>query len=141
MIDSMQGWRGPDRKPFMNDGEAGSIPSDACEDLGVRANGGQSPATLGRGNKRRYRSKIPYCEERTMTEGDRAAQFRIPELVDIATVAMLLGVGERYVRRLVAERQIEIVKVGHYVRFDLQIVRKWVEDRRRPAAGTPGRGT
>jgi excisionase family DNA binding protein len=73
-----------------------------------------------------------------MKEGDRAGQFHIPELVDIETVAMLLGVGQRYVRRLVAERQIEIVKVGHYVRFDLQVVRKWVEDRRRPAESAPG---
>ena len=62
-----------------------------------------------------------------------AGKLSAPELVDIETVAKLLGVGERYVRRLVAERQIEIVKVGHYVRFDLQVVRKWVEDRRRPA--------
>jgi excisionase family DNA binding protein len=61
----------------------------------------------------------------------------VPELVDIETVAKLLGVGERYVRRLVAERQIEFIKVGHYVRFDLKVVRKWVEDRRRPAASTP----
>ena len=37
-----------------------------------------------------------------------AGQFRTPELVDIATVAMLLGVGESNVRRLVAKRQIEI---------------------------------
>jgi excisionase family DNA binding protein len=68
-----------------------------------------------------------------MAEGEPAGKLRIPELVDIAAVATLLGVSERYVRRLVAERQIEIVKVGHYVRFDLQIVRRWVEDRRRPA--------
>jgi excisionase family DNA binding protein len=72
-----------------------------------------------------------------MTEGDRVGRFHIPELVDIATVATVLGVGERYVRRLVAERQIEIVKVGHYVRFDLKIVQKWVEDRRRPAESAP----
>jgi excisionase family DNA binding protein len=60
-----------------------------------------------------------------------------PELVDIETVAKLLGVGERYVRRLIAERQIEFIKVGHYVRFDLRVVRKWVEDRRHPAVSTP----
>jgi excisionase family DNA binding protein len=35
-----------------------------------------------------------------------------PELVDIETVARLLGVGERHVRRMVAEDQIEIVKIG-----------------------------
>jgi excisionase family DNA binding protein len=66
-----------------------------------------------------------------------AGQFHAPELVDIETVAKLLGVGERYVRRLVAERQIEFIKVGHYVRFDLKAVRKWVEDRRHPAVSTP----
>jgi excisionase family DNA binding protein len=58
-------------------------------------------------------------------------------LVDIETVAKLLGVGDRYVRRLVAERRIEFIKVGHYVRFDLNVVRKWVEDRRHPAVSTP----
>ena len=68
-----------------------------------------------------------------MADEGRAGQYRVPELVDVETVAKLLGVGDRYVRRLVAERQIEIVKVGHYVRFDLQVVRKWVEDRRSPA--------
>jgi excisionase family DNA binding protein len=65
-------------------------------------------------------------------------QLQFPELVDIETVAKLLGVGERYVRRMVAERQIEFVKIGHYVRFDLEVVRKWVEERRRrPGAHTP----
>ena len=65
-------------------------------------------------------------------------QLQFPELIDIETVAKLLGVGERYVRRMVAERQIEFVKIGHYVRFDLEVVRKWVEERRRrPGARTP----
>jgi hypothetical protein len=54
-------------------------------------------------------------------------QLQFPELVDIETVARLLGVGERYVRRMV-------VKVGHYVRFDLADIRKFVEQRRRPEA-------
>ena len=58
-------------------------------------------------------------------------------LIDVAVVARLLGVGERYVRRLVFERQIEFVKVGHYVRFDPNIVHDWIEQRRRPpASGT-----
>jgi len=53
-------------------------------------------------------------------------------------LARVLGVGERYVRRLVSERQIEFIKVGHYVRFDLEAVRKWVEDRRRPEVTARG---
>jgi excisionase family DNA binding protein len=64
-------------------------------------------------------------------------QLQFPELVDIETVAKLLGVGERSVRRLVAERRIEFAKIGLYVRFDLEVVRDWVEDRRRP----PGQRT
>ncbi len=59
-------------------------------------------------------------------------QLQFPELVDIETVARLLGVGERCVRRMVAERRIEFVKIGHYVRFDLGVVPESVEDRRRP---------
>jgi excisionase family DNA binding protein len=65
-------------------------------------------------------------------------QLQFPELLDIETVANLLGVGERYVRRMVAERRIEFVKIGHYVRFDLDVAREWVEDRRRrPDERTP----
>ncbi len=63
---------------------------------------------------------------------DKTGQLRFPQLIDIETLARLLGVGERYVRRLVAERQIEVVKIGHYVRFDLDVVLAWVENRRRP---------
>jgi excisionase family DNA binding protein len=58
--------------------------------------------------------------------------LRFPELIDIDTLAGLLGVGERDVRRIVLKREIEIIKIGHYVRFDLQVVRKWIEARRRP---------
>ena len=72
-----------------------------------------------------------------MPDEGGGGQYRVPELVDTEAVAKLLGVGERYVRRLVAERQIEFIKVGHYVRFDLKLVRKWVEDRRHPAVSTP----
>jgi excisionase family DNA binding protein len=61
-------------------------------------------------------------------------QLQFPELVDIETVAKLRGVGERYVRRMVAERRVPTVKIGHYVRFDLADIRKWVEQQRRPDA-------
>ena len=61
-------------------------------------------------------------------------QLQFPELVDIETVARLLGVCERYVRMMVSERRVPIVKVGHYVRFDLADIRKFVEQRRRPEA-------
>jgi excisionase family DNA binding protein len=51
-------------------------------------------------------------------------------LIDIKTVARMLAVSERYVRRLVFERRIEFVKVGHYVRFDPDAVDDWIEHRR-----------
>ncbi|MGD0874915.1 MAG: helix-turn-helix domain-containing protein [Acidimicrobiales bacterium] len=62
-------------------------------------------------------------------------QLQFPELVDIETVAKLLDVGERYVRRMVAERRVPTVKIGHYVRFDLADIRRFVEEHRRPEVG------
>jgi hypothetical protein len=32
---------------------------------------------------------------------------------------------------MIVERRIEFVKIGHYIRFDLDVVREWVEERRR----------
>jgi excisionase family DNA binding protein len=64
-------------------------------------------------------------------------QLQFPELVDIETVAKLLGVGERFVRRMVTERRVPTVKIGHYVRFDLADIRKWVDEQTRPSAQRP----
>jgi excisionase family DNA binding protein len=69
-----------------------------------------------------------------MADKPRFEQMEFPELIDIETLARLLGVGERYVRRMVAERRVPTVKVGHYVRFDLADIRKWIDERRRPDA-------
>ena len=71
---------------------------------------------------------------RAQRKKEQMEQLSFPELVDIETVAKLLGVGERYVRRMVAERRVPTVKIGHYVRFDLADIRKWVEEQRRPDA-------
>ncbi len=71
---------------------------------------------------------------RTQRKKEQMEQLSFPELVDIETVAKLLGVGERYVRRMVAERRVPTVKIGHYVRFDLADIRKWVEEQCRPDA-------
>jgi excisionase family DNA binding protein len=59
---------------------------------------------------------------------------RLPRLLDIAGVAEHLGVSERHVRRLVAERRIPFIKWGHLLRFDPEEVADWVDcGRRRPA--------
>lgn len=61
-------------------------------------------------------------------------QLGFPELIDIDTLAELLGVGERYVRRMVAERRVPAVRVGRLIRFDLAEIRRWIAEQRRPGA-------
>lgn len=56
----------------------------------------------------------------------------LSELLDVHDLAKVLGVGERYVYRLVSERRIPFVKLGHYVRFDPDDVRAWLSDSRVP---------
>ncbi len=48
-------------------------------------------------------------------------------LLDLDGVATRLGVGERYVRRLVEERRIPYRKIGRYLRFDQAEVEAWIE--------------
>ena len=67
-----------------------------------------------------------------VTMKEQSGQLKFPELIDIATLAGLLGVGQRYVRRMVAEERVEVVKIGHLVRFDLNHIRNWIEEQRRP---------
>lgn len=55
-------------------------------------------------------------------------ELRLPTLVDIPTLAKHLGVTERHIRRLVAERRIPFIKVGYLVRFDCNEIRRWLED-------------
>ena len=57
-----------------------------------------------------------------------------PALLDIAAVARWLGTSERHIRRLVAERRIPFVKVGHLIRFVPSEVEAWLEANR-PASG------
>jgi len=58
----------------------------------------------------------------------RTAQ--LPTLIDIATAAEHLGVTVRHVRRLVAEKRIPYIKVGHFVRFDPAEVGAWIDRQR-----------
>ena len=51
----------------------------------------------------------------------------LPTLIDIATAAHHLGVTPRHIRRLVAERRIPYLKVGHYVRFDPGELQAWLD--------------
>ena len=55
-------------------------------------------------------------------------------LIDLSAVAICLGVSERHVRRLVAERRIPFVKWGHFLRFAPADLEDWLDERRRPPA-------
>ena len=70
-----------------------------------------------------------------MTQGNAIA------LLDIEHVASRLGVSVRYIRRLVAERRIAYIKVGHLIRFEPVVVDLWIEQNRinqlRPGSERP----
>lgn len=54
-------------------------------------------------------------------------------LMDVPALAERLGVNERHVRRLIAERRVPFIKWGHLIRFDPVEIDDWLdENRRRP---------
>jgi len=53
-------------------------------------------------------------------------------LISLPAVAERLGVNERHVRRLVAERRIPFLKWGHLLRFDPDEIDAWLEAARVP---------
>lgn len=63
----------------------------------------------------------------SQTLNGSAAQRR---LIDIAGLAERLGVSERFVRRLIAERRVPFFKVGKFIRFDSNDIDLWIENRR-----------
>jgi excisionase family DNA binding protein len=48
-------------------------------------------------------------------------------LLDINSVATQLGTSVRHIRRLVAEKRIPYLKVGHLVRFDPTELEVWLQ--------------
>jgi excisionase family DNA binding protein len=59
----------------------------------------------------------------------------LPELIDIDTLALRLGDSVRHIRRLVAERRIPYLKVGHFVRFDPDEIAVWLGTQRVSVTG------
>ena len=60
---------------------------------------------------------------------------RATNMISIRELAAELGVTDRYVRRVIAERRIPYVKVGHLVRFERCEIDRWVESNRINAVG------
>ena len=52
-------------------------------------------------------------------------------LMDLVAVAHRLGVNQRHIRRLVAERRIPFLKWGHLLRFDPEDIEEWLDSAKR----------
>jgi len=63
---------------------------------------------------------------------DTPSPTKLPELLDIAALALHLGVQPRHIRRLVHEKRIPYIKWGHLIRFDPAEIARWLDDNRRP---------
>lgn len=63
---------------------------------------------------------------------DRQRRHDVPQLLDLRAVAGRLALSERHVRRLVSERRIPYLKVGHLLRFDPIEIAEWLEATRVP---------
>lgn len=61
---------------------------------------------------------------------DKAA---LPRLLDVPGLAAHLGVKERHIRRLIAERRVPFIKWGHLIRFDPDDIAAWINENRRAA--------
>ena len=60
----------------------------------------------------------------------RGMSTETEQMIDIAGLAERLGVGERFVRRLVEERRIPFFKIGRHVRFRPDDVELWIRESR-----------
>ena len=59
-----------------------------------------------------------------------AGAASLPTLLDIETIAQVLGISARQIRRFVAQGQIPFVRVGHLIRFDPNELSQWLDARR-----------
>ena len=56
----------------------------------------------------------------------------LPRLLTIGELATHLGVTERHIRRLVAERRVPYVKWRRFIRFDPAEINTWLDQARHP---------
>jgi len=55
----------------------------------------------------------------------RDAQRR---LLNVQEAADYLSVKERFIRRIIAERRVEFVRVGRHIRFDQKVLDAFIDD-------------
>ena len=73
---------------------------------------------------------MPPTSPRTDRAAPHTTSGALPTLIDVQTLAGILGVNVRHIRRLVAERRIPFVKWGHLLRFDPTEIAAWVDQHR-----------
>ena len=65
----------------------------------------------------------------------------LPHLLTIEQLAEHLGVTQRHIRRLVAEKRVPYVKWRRFIRFDPAEITAWLDNARRPETNwRSGRG-
>jgi excisionase family DNA binding protein len=71
----------------------------------------------------------------TQPQGRQARARVLPrdELLTVAQAGEYLGTGERFIRRLVAERRISYVKIGKFVRLQRSALDAFIEAGRIPS--------
>lgn len=62
-------------------------------------------------------------------------QSRQRHLLDVGQAADYLGTGERFVRRLIAERRVPFHRVGRHIRFDVADLDSFLASSRVEASG------
>jgi excisionase family DNA binding protein len=60
-------------------------------------------------------------------------------LLSIEQLAQHLGVTERHIRRLVADRRVPFLKVGKFIRFDPSDIASWLNASKPGAVGSSSR--
>jgi len=53
-----------------------------------------------------------------------------PPLLDISQAAEQLNVTPRFIRRLIAQRRIDYLKIGKFIRFHPDDLNNWIEHQR-----------
>ena len=61
-----------------------------------------------------------------MTAHHPDSRADLSQLIDIPTLARRLATSIRHIRRLVAEKRIPYIKVGHLIRFDPEEICHWL---------------
>jgi excisionase family DNA binding protein len=125
--------RGPTRaqpRPghvLASNGRSKALCLQASRGLPLRARPSRHPSThhRGSGSSRLLRSA---------TKHGRYIVPRVDELLSVKEAAAYLGVGERFVRRLVAEARAPVQHVGRHVRLRRSALDRWLSLQSKPAA-------